>query len=439
MHRKMTFLWFILGLGANLQIVASLSITEAIALIAAPLIFIKDYPQLKRDGLLPLFVLSLLVVAGCLVGSVANHTPRAYVLRGLAVTCIMSCAVVFSHWLIRRDPGGFKWFVLALPISAILCTFVFRQEVEVSSLGDSVEEIMSGPLFWIRRIRPLVMAPILGWYIYIPKIISASIPCLFAAFAMLITISGRSAAIGAVGFAAFVVIGGKSRISISRIPRYFWQLCVASMVFIFFIYTSYRVAATQGWLGEDARKKYEIQSQGGEGGIGRIILSGRGESFIGLLACRDKPIIGWGPWPKDERGYVQEFITKYGTYEDLQYLIGVQEWNRMNGRYERLLPCHSCITEFWAWYGIFGLIFWIYVMFVLLRYLKQDVAAVPQWFAWLACSLPSMFWAIFFSGMVDRFGMTMIVVACLMARAVRKNRFQLPYEMIQEIEKLERR
>lgn len=77
-------------------------------------------------------------------------------------------------------------------------------------------------------------------------------------------------------------------------------------------------------------------------------------------------------------------------------------------------------------------------MFVLLRYLKQDVAAVPQWFAWLACSLPSMFWAIIFSGMVDRFGMTMIVVACLMARAVRKNRFQLPYEMIQEIEKLER-
>jgi len=75
----------------------------------------------------------------------------------------------------------------------------------------------------------------------------------------------------------------------------------------------------------------------------------------------------------------------------------------------------------------------------LLRYLKDDVAAVPQWFAWLACSIPGMSWGIFFSPFADRFIMPLFVVACLMARAVRKGSFKLPIAMYIEIEKAEKR
>ena len=100
---------------------------------------------------------------------------------------------------------------------------------------------------------------------------------------------------------------------------------------------------------------------------------------------------------------------------------------------DKMIGCHSYITEFWLWYGIWGLVFWLYIIYVLLRYLKQDVAAVPQWFAWLACSIPGVFWGIFFSPFSDRFGVTLFVVACLMARAVRTGKFQLPLEMVQEI------
>ena len=85
------------------------------------------------------------------------------------------------------------------------------------------------------------------------------------------------------------------------------------------------------------------------------------------------------------------------------------------------------------------MIFILYIIFVLARYLKQDVAAVPQWFAWLACFVPSMFWAIFFSPLTDRFGTSLFVVACLMARAARKGAFRLPIAMIAEVEKAERR
>ena len=438
-NRNATGMWLLLGLGFKLQIIASLSVTEVVVLASAPFILVKNFNQMRRDGIMQYFILSLLVIFGCVVASVANHTSMQYALRGLAVTCIVSCAIIFSHWILRKDPSGFKWYILMLPVSAILSTFFLKQSVEMTMLGESAEEIMSGPIFWISRLKGLILAPTKGWYLQMPWIVNVLAPLFMAVFALLSSVSGRSAALAGLSFVAFVVIGGKTRKSISRISRNFWKLCLLGVILVCAMYWGYKVSASYGWLGEDARKKYEAQTEGGSGGIGRLILGGRGESFIGLLACRDKPIIGWGPWAMDENGYAEEFITKYGTWDDVQNMRSFREWQMKHGINTRMLSCHAYITEFWAWYGIWGLVFWLYVIFVLLRYLKQDVSAVPQWYAWLACSVPGIFWGIFFSPLQDRFSVPLFVVACLMARAVRKGRFQLPPEMIREIEKAEGR
>ena len=439
MHKRLALLWFLLGLGSRLQVVASLSITEIIVLVGAPYIFLRNCQQMKRDGVMPFFMLSVMVIVGCIISSIANHTYARYVLRGLAVTCIVSCSIIFSHWILRRDPGGFKWFILGIPLSAIISTFYFKASVEMAMLGVSSEEIMSGPIFWVSRLTPLVLAPTKGWYLQMPWVGNVFAPLAIAAFSVLTSISGRSTALMSLAFAAMVLTGGKTRKSISRISRHFWLFCVGGIILIGVMYSAYKVSASQGWLGEEARKKYEAQTEGGTGGIGRLILGGRGESFIGLLACRDKPIIGWGPWAMDENGYTEEFMEKYGTLDDRLSLAKTLEWQRMNGVTTRMLNCHAYITEFWVWYGIWGLVFWLYIIFVLLRYLKEDVAVIPQWYAWLACSIPGMFWGIFFSPFADRFGTPLFVVACLMARAVRRGGFRLPPDMIREIDKLERK
>ena len=156
------------------------------------------------------------------------------------------------------------------------------------------------------------------------------------------------------------------------------------------------------------------------------------DSFCGLLAALDKPIIGWGPWAIDEGGYVEEFLGKYGTSEDYQNYIRSVHYSTPGFT---LLKCHSHITMFWVWYGIFGLIFWLYVLFVLLRYLKQDCWAVPHWFMWLACGIPAYVWNTCFNPLNDRVTPIMFVVACLVARAVRKGVNTLPFKMIEEIRK----
>lgn len=436
MRRKLTFLWFFLGLGSGLQIVASLSISELFSLIAGPYLFTKYSRQMRRDGVMPFFVLALCVFGGCVVACFVNDTSFAYALRGYAVTSIIPCSIIVSYWLIRKNPNGFKWLLLGLALSPIVGTFVFQKSVEVSMLADggsgmgAVAAIVQGPIFWISRLKGAVLLLTEGWYLHTPVLWDVPAALFMALFSLLTTVSGRSTSLCAFAFVAIMLIGGKRLVTMRRrFCANFFLVCVLGVAGVFLAKTGYQVAAERGWLGEDAYKKY-ISQTGGDKSLKALLLGGRMESFCGLIACVDRPIVGFGPWAMDNWGYMDEFLTKYGKPEDVEKLL---ESNKKGRYYSFLIPCHAYITEFWLWYGVFGLLFWLYVLFVFVRYLRQDCWAVPQWFAWLACSIPGYCWGIFFSPFGDRFSPILFVVACLMARAVRKGTMQLPLEMQQEI------
>ena len=443
MSRKHTLAWFLFGLGSQLQIVASLSITELFVFATAPFIFLKEKDYMRRNGVMPFFGLSLLVVVGCVVACIVNHTAPIYVLRGMAVACLLPCTVVVGHWMLRRDMGGFKWMLIGTAISSVLCTFVFQKSVEVTGLAGgvagegAVDAIMSGPIYWTHRLGGALNAIPKGWYLQCPLIVSICIQVFMAAFSMLTTVSGRGTALGAIATTGILLIGGKKRETIRRrLCNKFGLWCCIAIVGIFSMHTLYRVSATQGWLGEEALKKYERQTKG-DTSITALLLGGRMESFCGLIACVDKPIVGFGPWAIDNDGYVGEFLDKYGTYEDSINYVKSMERNLANGKTSHMIPAHAHITEFWLWYGIFGLIFWLYVIFVFIRYLKQDCWVVPQWFMWVAAAIPSYLWSVFFNPWTNRIGGIVFIVACLMARAVRMGAQRLPDYMEEEILKAE--
>lgn len=440
--KRHSALWFLLGLGSEMQIIASLSFTELFALIAGPILFIRYHQQMRRDGVLPFFCLSLCVFLGCVIACFANQTPFQSALRGYAVTSIIPCAIIVSHWMIRRDPNGFKWFLLGVTLSIVLCTFVFQKSVELVSSsagaagGKAAEAIMEGPIFWISRLKGFVLLLTQGWYLHTPIIWDVPAALFVSAFALLTTVSGRSAALSSLAFVVVLLIGGKRLYTMhERLCKRFWLLAVMAVIGIFLAKGGYETAANSGWLGEDARKKYETQTRG-DTSLMALLLGGRMEAFCGLIACVEKPLVGFGPWAIDDGRYVERFLMKYGKQEDIDALMRMA---LANPSAIRLIPCHAYITEFWLWFGIFGLLFWLYVLFVLFRYLKQDCWAIPQWFAWLACSIPGYFWSVFFSPLANRFTPILFVVACLMARAVRQGRFQLPYAMVREIEENERK
>lgn len=432
--------WFLFGLGSQLQIAASLSFTEVFCYFAAPVLFSKELPYLRRNGMMPFFWISIALVVNAVISCLANQTNSLYVLRGMAVVCLIPCTIITGHWMLRRDMAGFKWMLVGSAISTVLCTFIFQRSVEVSMLAegeagvDAAEAIMNGPIYWIGRAGSFVNLIPQGWYLQCPTAVAVALPTGMAFFSLLTSVSGRSTALGAMGSAMFVFLGGKSRERIKRnVCNRFWLLCFVGIVTVFIFKTVYEYTAASGVLGEEAQEKYERQTKGSKS-ITKLLLGGRMESFCGLLACVNKPIIGFGPWAMDEDGYTQRFLSEYADYEDYINYIQTQESCRKLGLPDlHMIPCHAYITEFWCWFGIFGLFFWLYVIFVLIRYLRHDCFAVPHWYYWLAAGIPGYLWGVFFSPFSARVSSVVFVVAVLLVRAVRKGTQPVPEAMIREL------
>lgn len=438
-NMKIKLLWFLIGLGSQLQVVASLSVTELIVLIIAPLIIFKEIREMKRDGVITFFFLSILLNIGCLISCVANKTEFAWAIRGLAATVLISCSIVVGHWILRKDMMGFRWMILGGFFSGFICLFIFQKQVEVTMLGGSAEEIMRGPIFWISRLKPIIMLPVAGWYLNTPTVYSIIAPLGLALFSVATSTSGRSVALAMVAASCLVIIGRKKRRTIALISRKFFLLCVVGLVGVAIITQLYGFAARHLLFSEEFTEKYEHQTEQGSSAL-RLLLTGRAEAFAGLYACIDKPIVGWGPWAMDSEGYYERYLKNYGNLDDyMRYLTIRRNDLIVSIRELPSIPVHSHVTQFWVWFGLIGLLFVGYIFFVIVRFVKQDVAAVPQWFGWLMCSVPSLLWSLLFSAFTSRFGLPLYVVAFLMARAIRNGKIRLPDTMLREIERAERK
>lgn len=445
MKRLSSLLLFLIGTFSMTQIrvVGSIGISELPIFILAPFIFFIDYRTLRHDGFLPMIWLALLACVGCCVSSFCNQTPLPSFLRGFASPYSIFAIIVILHRVLRKNLIGLKWFFLGVCVSWVMSTFVFHsavEEVAAERLGGGVEGIMESTIFLISRLNGFLMAPIAGWYLQTPLLYSVFTPVLWAGYCLFSTASGRSAALGALGTLAIVLIGQKRRSQMERLRKHFVPFLFFAIALGLAFKGFYQVAATNGWLGEQAQTKYEQQSKGGRG-ILALLMGGRGETFVGLFACLDRPLVGHGPWALDTNDYYVDYLVKYGQPEDYDQYVQTMLYFQRMGLSSRvwLIPAHSHIVGFWLWYGIFGLVFWVYVLKLIYDWFRNSSSAIPQWYGYFAVSIPPFLWGIFFSPFGSRVQTVAIIVCLLMARAVQRGRIQLPMEMIREIEKMERR
>lgn len=436
---------FLLGLfsATQVRLLGSIGISEIVICLVAPFVFITDYHQLKWDGFLKITWLSILVMAGCVIACITNGTPFTAAMRGFATTYVMFSSIVVGHRLIRRCPMGIKWFYFGVAISVVINIFVFQTATELVIYGggetgiDAAEGIMRSPIFWISRIQEWLFLPIRGWYLQTPMFYSVLAPLGFAIFAIFTSISGRSAAATTLMMAFFALLGGRKVMHLKILSKNSLVILIMSVLVMMGISSIYKRAATSGILGESAYLKYEGQMKGRDSSsILTLLMAGRSEFFVGAYACLQKPFIGYGPWAVDREGFYEHFVTQYGDAEDIAAFEKNRKWQERVG-YRRIgfIPAHSHVISFWLWFGIFGLLFWLYVLFQYMRYFKKDLATVPQWFGPLGIFAAPFLWNFFFSPLGARVPTGIFIVLIMMTRAVRWGRFILPPEMVYEVER----
>ncbi len=141
-----------------------------------------------------------------------------------------------------------------------------------------------------------------------------------------------------------------------------------------------------GYISEEDQAKNQSQATGGN-----LLLGGRPEFVVGLRAALDAPIIGHGSWPED-RKYIEmlaDMLAETNGSSGFAALIANGEGG--------LIPSHSHIVGSWVSAGIFGLIFWAYIIWVVLRSIVTIANMRPPLAPVYMFMLITMFWDIWFS------------------------------------------
>lgn len=431
MKKNSSFLMFLVGVFSltEIHVVGYISISEFAMFLIAPFLFLKNLSLLKREGFMPLLWLTILTMVGCVIASWANHTAIPLALRGLAAIYAIFVSVVCLHALLRKDFDALKWIVLGHCCSLIVNIFIF-QRGSFRSGGEMGAEAMDATmgyvLFWTTRIKAWLYLPIEGWYLSVPKFYA--VPAAFAVVIMGLFFSGgsgRSAAIAALVSCFFLFIGADKRRGIEFIKKnkvtIFIALALLGLCFKF----AYTELASAGKLGDGAAKKYEQQTKRGSSVLA-LLMGGRVAFFSGAYSCLCKPIIGYGPWAEDTNGIFGEFLVKYGQDEDYDSWFRTFAYRQRIGK-RNLLSSHSQIITFWMWYGIFGLILWLYVLYLVAGTFFKTLSLYPPWFGYFACVVPAYVWNVFFSPFGDRIMVSLLMVMCLLLRAVQQRKL-LPFE-----------
>lgn len=423
-YSSASWLLFLIGLFSqtHIHVVGSIGISELIVFLIAPFVYATHYAIFKQEKVTTVLHLLLLAMVGCLVSSWYNGTYFASAIRGFASPYGFFAGVVVFYALLRRNPMSFKWFLLGVAISLVICTFYFQQAVEVYKAegagagGELSEKIMEGPIYWIGRLMGFVMWPIRGMYLKCPQTYSVLATLAFGVWSIVSSVSGRSAALITLMSSALIMIGGKTRQSIARVQRSFFLLLIGGVILVFAFKSIYSAAANSGALGETARTKLEAQTRGKKD-ILSLVMGGRLPVFIGAYACLQKPIVGYGPWAIDEEGITGEFMRKYGNAEDYEQMVGGEEYSRRMGiTIRRLLPAHSVIIGWWLWYGILGLPIWIYILYLIYDTFRNRLAAFPEFFGLFATMLPDCLWNMCFSPFAGRLNWAFIITMMLLNR-----------------------
>ena len=180
----------------------------------------------------------------------------------------------------------------------------------------------------------------------------------------------------------------------------FFFLCL--FAFLFVISISYE------FLYDNNLLPYNVISrqQGQEGNYG-ILIGGRTEIISAIKAIIDKPFLGHGSWAKDcfYIDYLQDFLSQNNYQKKLNLS-------------KCLIPTHSLITGSWVYSGIFGMIFWLYILYKLIKEYIYEIKNRSNESLLKFYIIIFLTWEILFSGLM---GITAITSPLLISIILKKN------------------
>lgn len=367
---RFDYLALIVGLlsAIPIRIVGTFMAAEFLMFTLLP--FLAPASFLKSKGVCIAFALCLLWLSGGIFSDLINWTSLQNSLKGALSILLLAICIIFAYCILKDNHRRFILFLIGYGVSSLLA-FNFFQSAALSAIQSKTDLEIWKFYYYL----PITNAFLISFFYLGYKKIAIVLCQIFALYALFqssrnifLTYSLSSVLMI---FQVFIVSKSRHR----RIKTYresAWLLIVTFILALLCIKTTYEYLATSGILGEAAKAKYHMQTAGQDG---FSFKAGRGDFYETLEKLSENPIIGYGSYAYDKT------------------------------------PGHSMILGAWAYQGILGLPFWLYISYVLIMYLyRYSIYDIPFSCAGIIVST-SQLWSILASPFQGRMRLAFLIVS----------------------------
>lgn len=378
----------------EVEVVGRLFLSDLLCLALFPvLLFLKGSVLIKNPYVRAFLLLGGLYLASQVVTDLVRESAFDDYSRGWSKISLTIVAFCSLYMLIDSRRSRMLAFAAGLVAGGMLVYFVNPGTFAAShpwkfGIGSSVT------LF--------VMIVAAFYYEKLPHIIIYLL--LFSIGALNIYLGFRS--LGGICFLTLAYLFLHAQNGLARLshPKTL-ALLLGILTSAWLVLEGYQFFASQGWLGEDAVRLYEMQSQGTFG----ILLGGRSEILVSAKAILDSPILGHGSWAKN-----------WEYAELLFYFKSLHDYTAGGGPESDLIPTHSFLFGAWVEAGLAGGIFWFWALTLPTRVLIRQLAAKDSHLPLIVFFSLLLIWDILFSpfGATRRFVIPfyLIVMVDILAR-----------------------
>ncbi len=388
-YKTIVFLFVLGGLSLYyINIVGQLYISEIILILLFPIVWVLRKRLLRNSWVKQIVFWGIIWFGSQVITDFLRNTPLQDRLRGWANILVFLISFLALYLILAGDIGKIKAFLFGFGIGGLLQPFI---QPSIYFVADP----------WKFGFGPSVVLLVL---LIIVQSAGDNLTRMKKWFLPLLVVGGltvylNARALGAITLmTALIIWFAKSKIITKMMKSR--AIFLTILVFIVMVLGSgwvafhiYRYAVQSGWLGETAKYKYDTQQ--GDKGIFGMLIGGRTELISSYYAILDSPLIGHGSWPRDP----QYADKTYQVLLDMGYDVSIaqRQLNDYTNSEDDLIPAHSHILQAWVWAGLPGAIFWILILWMILKSLLSNFRNPGPFFILVIYFSISSGWDILFS------------------------------------------
>ena len=327
--------------GFTFNIVGTISISEIFVVIYTSVHLMTDKilrnSDFKKVGYLYLCLLFSQVISEIIVGNTLENS-----LKGIAVTIVSFCHFYFLLRLFFQDKKIILWVIAGLVLKSIF----FGRE------GDFVDSMEGEDAIYLKfYVAPLISNVLLFLSFWIrKKYISEVLFVLFGIFFIVAGARSMGLILFLSGIASILLV---KKIAIKNI----WSSVCLFFAIGYFSYVVYVDGVLSGSISSGNNVQLLNVSDNKYNPV-NLLLAGRSEVYVGLMAFLDEPLYGHGAWAKDsDKNHKYSIMMakmhgdKYTTYSP-----------------NAIIPSHSIIIGYAMYNGVFALLFFLFIISIFLKY-----------------------------------------------------------------------